>query len=98
MKQYRDILRVNNIAYPPSSKATNVYFIFMKKKFFFFLAAPHGVRDLSSPTWGSNLCPLQWKRGILTTREEILSNFQTSSKNNTENSHITFTSLGFTSF
>ena len=34
---------------------------------FLFLAAPRGMRDLSSPTQGLNLCPLQWKCGVLTT-------------------------------
>ena len=31
-----------------------------------FLAVPHGMWDLSSPQ-GLNPCPLQWKRGVLTT-------------------------------
>ena len=35
--------------------------------FFFFLAAPCGMRDLSSPTRDSNPCPLHWECGGLTT-------------------------------
>lgn len=31
----------------------------------FFLAEPHGIQDLNSHQ-GSNLCPMQWKCGVLT--------------------------------
>lgn len=34
---------------------------------FVLSAAPHNLWDLSSPTRGSNLCPQQWKGGVLTT-------------------------------
>ena len=34
--------------------------------FFFFLAAMHGMWD-QIPDQGSNLCPVQWKNGFLTT-------------------------------
>lgn len=42
-------------------------FLLMILLFFFFsplLATPHGLRDLSSPTRGSNLHPPQWKHGV----------------------------------
>ena len=32
---------------------------------FLFLAEPHGIQDLNSHQ-GSNLCPMQWKCGVLT--------------------------------
>ena len=32
------------------------------------LARPHGMRDLSSPDQGWNLCPLQCKLRVLTSR------------------------------
>ena len=31
-----------------------------------FLAIPHSVKDPSSPTKGSNPCPVQWKHRVLT--------------------------------
>ena len=34
---------------------------------FFFLAIPLGMWDLNSPTRNLNLCPLKWKRRVLTT-------------------------------
>ena len=40
-------------------------FVFKRKKT--FLARLRGMWDLSSLTQGSNLCPLQWKRGVLIT-------------------------------
>ena len=40
----------------------------MPPNFFFFLVAPHDVWDPSSPTdQGSNLHPLHWKHGVLST-------------------------------
>ena len=33
----------------------------------FFFAVPGGMWDFLSPTKGTNLCPLHWKRGFLTT-------------------------------
>ena len=35
--------------------------------FFFFLATPHGMQDLSSPTRDQNCAPLQWKQRAITT-------------------------------
>ena len=35
--------------------------------FFFFLATPHGMQDLSSPTRDRNCAPLRWKQRALTT-------------------------------
>ena len=36
--------------------------------FIIFLAMPHGMWDLKFPNQKVNLCPLQWKHGVLTTR------------------------------
>ena len=40
------------------------------------LAMPHSMGDLSSPTRDQTLCPLQWKRGVLTTGPPGKSLFQ----------------------
>ena len=54
--------------------------------FFFGCATQHAVsmRDLSSPDPGLNLCPLQWKAGVLTTgppgKSHLVTHFASSPK------------------
>ena len=63
---YNAAFRLANLIFNALSASDIPWGLSLKEKKT-FLARLRGMWDLSSPTQGSNLCPLQWKRGVLTT-------------------------------